>query len=54
MIPTDTQADPHRVGGPRVVPSEAILADEREVGNAHGTEIYRLRVTSTGNLILTE
>ncbi len=36
------------------MPSEAILADEREVGIAHGTEIYRLRVTSTGELILTK
>lgn len=58
MISTDSQAipSPPRTGpgSPRIVPSEAILAGEREVCIAHGAEIYRLRVTSTGKLILTK
>lgn len=41
-------------GGPRIVRSAELLAGEREVAIVHGDETYRLRLTSTGKLILTK
>ena len=58
MIRTDSQAaspSPCAVpGSPRIVTSETILAGEREIVITHGTEVYRLRITSNGKLILTK
>jgi hemin uptake protein HemP len=40
--------------GPRIVRSEDLLRGKREVWIAHGAEMYRLRVTSSGKLYLTK
>lgn len=40
--------------GPRRLPSDAILGGCAEVEIVHGREVYRLRHTSTGKLILTK
>lgn len=39
---------------PRTVSSETLLEDGRELVILHGTERYRLRLTSTNKLILTK
>ncbi|PND40179.1 hemin uptake protein HemP [Paucibacter aquatile] len=39
---------------PRRLSSETLLADRREVEIEHAGQIYRLRVTSLGKLILTK
>lgn len=39
-------------GGTPVVRSEDLLQGHREVAIQHGEEVYRLRVTKTGKLIL--
>jgi len=41
-------------GGPRTLRSDELLRGEREVAIVHGDETYRLRLTSTGKLILTK
>jgi hemin uptake protein HemP len=37
---------------PRVIESASLFGDEREVGIRHRGEVYRLRVTRNGKLIL--
>jgi hemin uptake protein HemP len=37
---------------PRVIASEVLLAGQREVLILHGSEVYRLRQTQSGKLIL--
>jgi len=38
----------------RVVHSEELLAGDKEILIQHGSEVYRLRVTRAGKLILTK
>jgi hemin uptake protein HemP len=39
---------------PRRISSHALLGSGREVEILHGTQLYRLRLTSLGKLILTK
>lgn len=45
---------PQGPGGGRVLRSEEILQGSREVVIDHAGQLYRLRLTSTGKLILTK
>jgi len=50
------KTSPASVVGPAVqrMTSDALLAGQRELVIEHGTEEYRLRLTSKGKLILTK
>ena len=48
------EPSPPEHDGPRIVRSEDLLQGRRELWIAHGTEMYRLRVTSSGKLYLTK
>ncbi len=37
-----------------VVPSEVVLQNRREIWIEHGSELYRLRITNNGKLLLTK
>lgn len=47
-------ASPQSPGSGRVLRSEEILQGSREVAIEHAGQFYRLRLTSTGKLILTK
>ena len=49
----DGRASTGRVGVGRIT-TEKLLGGLRELEIEHGAEVYRLRVTSTGKLILTK
>lgn len=48
------EAVPAPVGGPKRITSAELLGDQREVIILHGTDEYRLRLTSNAKLILTK
>lgn len=37
-----------------VVPSDVVLQNRREIWIEHGSELYRLRITNNGKLLLTK
>ena len=41
-------------GGPHTVTVADLMRDQREITLQHGTEAYKLRITSKGKLILTK
>ncbi|WP_428509941.1 hemin uptake protein HemP [Roseateles sp.] len=47
-------APPRPGHAPRRLSSETLLADRREVEIEHAGQVYRLRLTSLGKLILTK
>ena len=50
----ETGPPPHRMDRPVVFDSEELLQGRSEAWIEHGGQMYRLRVTSKGNLILTK
>jgi hemin uptake protein HemP len=53
--PPDSDSQPHEEcvrKPPRTIPSEQLLAGDRELLIQHGGDTYRLTVTRTGKLIL--
>jgi hemin uptake protein HemP len=51
----ETSTEPRRIDdGPAPLRSEDVLKGAREVVILHGTEVYRLRLTTNGKLILTK
>lgn len=55
VLPSDPrEQSPPLPGQVRVVSSEALFAEWREVRILHRGEEYRLRLTKTGKLILTK
>jgi hemin uptake protein HemP len=55
-VPASTPGSSNPLSNPgapaRIIQSDALLQGEREVAIQHGNEIYRLRLTKTGKLIL--
>jgi hemin uptake protein HemP len=49
----ETDASSHKTERPAVYSSEELLQGRSEAWIEHGEKMYRLRVTSKGNLILT-
>jgi hemin uptake protein HemP len=45
---------PHAPDAPRRLHSQQLLGNAREVEIVHGSQCYRLRLTSLGKLILTK
>lgn len=50
----ETDAPSHKMDRPAVFNSEELLQGRSEAWIEHGGQMYRLRVTSKGNLILTK
>ena len=50
--PPDPQGSPETAAEQREIPSEQLLAGKAEVLIRHGDDVYRLRLTRNGKLIL--
>ena len=51
---SSSEPDDSPTGPPRVYQSEELFLGQREVWIEHGDVLYRLRITTTGKLILTK
>ncbi|HEY2827009.1 MAG TPA: hemin uptake protein HemP [Pirellulales bacterium] len=52
MTEQHSHSQPRPSAGPRQLTSEELLRGEKEIWIRHGTEVYRLRLTKSGKLIL--